>query len=807
MILEKTFPNTHTENFEHGGNGFHFLEKFEPENNQTVKITAKDQTLHAPPELALSEDTQFIVGYTTGIISGNSSQEKIYQHYRREQVKEIAALSKRQPPKGQIEVVEVCASDSSEFVTIARPEQFILYADINPDHPEKTILYVPDGIEPGKTTPSYSLTKSDETPEEYRYANRHMLAIMQPNVKYFLQNNRIQVRETPQEVKNNPGYQAISIENLFKLARKNEFPIDAQLLATAYKLQIQLENELRDTLLKKGNENIKPRPSAHESILETFVPNSTIGFLKNNPWFEVEKNPDGTHIVKVKDNEVLLCLFEIEDDEIYITLNVEACPAQANQLNVVCTGGGVPENMSVKQKMRDESEEELGQSVDPNAVVEVAQLKATPMVSGMSHVGLALAPTAMTAEQRAAAANRADEQNAVGKLRIPLSKFEELFCEGYVTDARVGAAVGTCVDFLREHSLLPLKYAREFEPLDYQKDIEYLDRHLKNRRNFPHLEEELLEAPPQPDSLPELPIIKSETGPEIIPVEINASLDSLVNMLGKSLEENEMYRGPHNRFMYTVGGAVHLPKEEAETLGHIFAEAYSIVFKGKNVFAMDGATEQGVMKANDEGIQHAKEVAENITFVGVGIDGLTYNDVEGSGDSKEGTLNGEPIEIFRTGENHSVIFAVKGVKFGDEHSVQMKLAKKFSEGVPGLVIEADGGGISLNELVGLIEQGLPVIILGGIGDKTRLSGAIDHVIKAFYKGTSLEVMRKWTGEEFKMVEKFVAKIKDEATLQKWMSQFTVVDVSIAQISTPEQISSVATRLADAMKTIYDSHPE
>lgn len=485
-------------------------------------------------------DTQFFI---RGVRKKNSVGS--YTQLVRSQWLENRVMIDEHPLKeDEIAIIEVMSKNGSvEFISKATDQHFSLSVIPNIEHPAQTVLLFPKKDGPRDRTDSFLTQLKDVQTNTPIIASGNT----EPNTKYFAQNNSFVISPAPPGIDRN-HYDSKTIEQFFQMALSSDTPVDATTIAAVYTLQIQLSRHKRQLHTHNIKESLKnnmsaewrsalytkfqvtrfqagsqtPKQSFEQYIdacltkqLEEFIPkivsreedvaplnvsipDSFLGVLQSNPWFCIKKDGEGRDIVEVKDHEALMCVVDIDGDEVYLTLNIEPAAALLNTNTVLLPGGGKKEGEDPIDAACRELGEEQHKTIssNPEDTIHLGKIKATDKVQGHSHVVLARNVKSLEDQELANAKSRADEQHAVKTLRLPLNQVEQMILQGYITDARTIAAVGLAKFKMEQLGWLPTSYTDTM--FDLHRDTEHATQKLKQEQTWPKPVQMPFLSPPRP---------------------------------------------------------------------------------------------------------------------------------------------------------------------------------------------------------------------------------------------------------------------------------------------------------------------
>lgn len=373
----------------------------------------------------------------------------------------IEQIAHMHVPEGHITVYEVVTPRGSEFVTKSPPENKKLVCVPNFDHPRRTTVLIATGYQLPNIQKScqYSLPSKEKLDEATGLVNLGgMSAKRFGNTKYHDEQHNIYYQfSTRKATENIPGTIALSIEDIYMMARNGDTIVDAELLSCVYQLELEL-CKIRDSKVEK---NLSEKP------IERYIKGTKLGKQKQNPWFKVIHTEQGDK-VEVATNEVLMCSVEVMNDEVFIDLTVEQAAAKMNQYNFVLPGGAIEDGESPEVAARREYQEETDSDIDPDSIAFLGEIIGSDKVLATTSVVIATRKKTISTENHLVSQLKADEQYRPDVVRLELSDIEQLIRNGYISDSRIISAIALVREYLFEQKQLPTKYISDEERDDIE---------------------------------------------------------------------------------------------------------------------------------------------------------------------------------------------------------------------------------------------------------------------------------------------------------------------------------------------------
>jgi hypothetical protein len=160
-----------------------------------------------------------------------------------------------------------------------------------------------------------------------------------------------------------------------------------------------------------------------------------------------------------------------------------------------------------------------------------------------------------------------------------------------------------------------------------------------------------------------------------------------------------------------LGGAEELAPELTGRLRQLFSRGLACAATETGAAILDGGTQSGIMDLMGQGVADREH---GVTLVGVVPEGLV------SWPGGPPSTGAQPLE-----PNHSHFVLVDSQDWGGETSTLYRFTETLSEGAPVVVVLANGGELSKQELLRTVRRGWPVVVLK---DSGRLADELEtHV--------------------------------------------------------------------------------
>ena len=163
---------------------------------------------------------------------------------------------------------------------------------------------------------------------------------------------------------------------------------------------------------------------------------------------------------------------------------------------------------------------------------------------------------------------------------------------------------------------------------------------------------------------------------------------------------------PHKTVILVIGGADNIEEKLAPRLIQLFGRGIARAAANANAVIVDGGTQSGVMAMMGQGVADRGWKSSLI--------GVTPKDlVQYPGSQSSLPPPSEaPISL---DPNHSHFVLVEGNEWGSELATIFNLVSALTSNVPGLAILASGGANARDEVVQVVRQNLPLIVIEGSG--------------------------------------------------------------------------------------------
>jgi hypothetical protein len=153
-----------------------------------------------------------------------------------------------------------------------------------------------------------------------------------------------------------------------------------------------------------------------------------------------------------------------------------------------------------------------------------------------------------------------------------------------------------------------------------------------------------------------------------------------------------------------LGGAANLDKAVMHPLVQLFSWGIAPTAARLGAAIIDGGTQAGVMAIMGQGVA---DRGRKSVLLGVAPAGK----VAYPGSQSEGSV-GDSIPL---DPNHSHFVLVESNEWGGETDVMFQLAQALAEATPVVVVLANGGTITKDEVLRSVRQGWPIIVVEGSG--------------------------------------------------------------------------------------------
>ena len=188
------------------------------------------------------------------------------------------------------------------------------------------------------------------------------------------------------------------------------------------------------------------------------------------------------------------------------------------------------------------------------------------------------------------------------------------------------------------------------------------------------------------------------------------------------------------------GGAKGLDTGALKQLTALFSRGVARAAKERAALIITGGTDTGVMAMMGRGLADRGRAAP---CIGVSPAEKVKADRDSAADAA-------PLE-----PNHSHFVLVEGDKWGDETEMMYRLARHFADGVPSVAVLANGGSVTVKEVLYNVRQQRPVLLIEG-------SGRFADKLAALWKAYQAQRAGKASAEE----QALLKTLKDDPLLQE-----------------------------------------
>lgn len=167
---------------------------------------------------------------------------------------------------------------------------------------------------------------------------------------------------------------------------------------------------------------------------------------------------------------------------------------------------------------------------------------------------------------------------------------------------------------------------------------------------------------------------------------------------------------PHKTLILIIGGAEGVDEKLKPRLIQLFGRGIARAAANANAVIIDGGTQSGVMAMMGQGVA---DRGSKCSLIGVAPKAL----IAYPGSPSPSSVNLDP--------NHSHFVLVEGGEWGSGLATIFNLAGALTRDAPGVAILASGGANARDEVVQVVRQNLPLIVIEGSG------GLADEIVAAW----------------------------------------------------------------------------